>query len=126
MDSETFKKIRKENNLTQLDLSDYLGCSKSMIEKIEGGAPIKSPHIIEVMKSISKFGIASSSEESISKLDQFKIDCSLTYNNLIDLIDMTDEDIKRQQEECDFDYLKELKGYAKQAADDLNAALNLI
>lgn len=126
MDSETFKKIRTDNNLTQEELANFLACSKSLIEKIEGGAEIKSKHILDVMKSIQKWGVLREANENLSRLEQFKIDCAQSINNLISILEMSDEDIKAQQDEYEFDYLKELKIAAKGAVEDFSDAIELI
>jgi len=126
MNSETFKKVRLRNNLTQAELANFLACSKSSVEKIEAGGEIKGRYILEVMTSIKKWGIKETPEECLSALEQFKFDASLSINNLIDLIDMTEDDIKKQQELAQFDYLQELKNYARQAASDLKTAVEIL
>lgn len=113
MDSKEFKKIRTDNNITQEGLSNFLRCSKSAVEKIEGGAEIKNIYILEVMKSIKRWGLKDSPEECLSELEKFKFDCASTVNSLLNALELGDD-------------IQEVRDLVKQAASYLSTAIELI
>lgn len=153
--AEEFKLIRQnlinpetQRSATQSELGNLLKSltgkgSRDLVAKMESGLPIQkyianhmitlknsgwpvSKELAEHMIALKDFSLDTYREHEANELEEFRKEASTTLNSLLNHLEMTEEDIKNQQEHCDFDYLKELKSTAKEATVYLSKAINLI